>query len=660
MAADNTDLALNTVLGEKYRVERLIASGGMGSVYEATHIVMNRRVAVKLLNRVDESALRRFERECRALSAIDNDAVPKLFGWGVSEQGCPYLVMELIEGESLEEVLAADATLDPEVVRSIAIGVCVGLEAIHGAGLVHRDIKPDNILVEKRGDEVVVKVTDLGIAGATSGEVKVTMTNAIIGSIDYMSPEHYKPASLEQRSDIFSLGCVMYRALSGRPPFAGHSPVEVAMQLHANNKAELPPSVPPYLNSIIQKCLTPDVQQRFESASQLKQALIERQTVQVETPKTVSGSSAKKVIVLTVIAGGIVALLFALAPTLRQSENTDNSLHATDELQRLAHAIPANASPQREVQYIASLPADVKTKVALLRLRMNDSKLSNSKLREIEQHRYLGVFLREHSQFADSKLELEGALKDAHQAPDYKHLSEARAMIELGRTLIALKDYEPAKANFATATKLLTGDEANSVDRANAQSGEGVCLLELGLSEEAISRFTPAEKIYFAFCLWDQQRKTLEGLLEIKRKTGKGESAAVLEHRLQEAALRQNAKKLFALSAREVSGKQLVSPRLDEMARTVVAFEGVENLKEQQLEEVSALAQHVGNLYWHAKQPAQARDFFRKSFRFASQIDTPAKRSSRLQPLCADVSLVDQKLFKELTQLVGQSDDKQK
>jgi hypothetical protein len=223
--------AVRTLAG-RYELVEVIGRGGMGTVYRASDLVLRRPVAVKLLPGPladqDPTSVARFEREARAAAALNNPAVVAVYDTGADET-TRFIVMELISGDSLEAILRDDGPLDPDRAAGIASRVADALAAAHAAGIVHRDIKPANVMVAEDGS---VKVLDFGIARAMDATT-VTQNASVLGTAAYMAPERALGKPADERSDIYSLGCVLYALLAGHPPFRGDSAAAVLNQ-HAN------------------------------------------------------------------------------------------------------------------------------------------------------------------------------------------------------------------------------------------------------------------------------------------------------------------------------------------------------------------------------------------------------------------------------------------
>ena len=281
---------LGTTVGGKYQIERLLGEGGMGAVYSAVHIGTNRRVALKVIlgdgARHSPDVIARFVREAKAAGAIDTQHIVQVLDFGVDEeQGVPYLAMEFLAGEDLDHLMERLGPLSPELAIRIVGQACLGLQKAHDAGVVHRDIKPANLYLARRdGGEIVVKILDFGIAKVKldnlggSEDQKLTRTGSVLGSPLYMSPEQAKGLrTIDHRTDIWSLGAVLYQALSGRTP---HHDSETLGQLILSICTRLPPPiqdfatwVPPELAAVVRGSLTPEVEQRFQSAPALLEAL---------------------------------------------------------------------------------------------------------------------------------------------------------------------------------------------------------------------------------------------------------------------------------------------------------------------------------------------------------------------------------------------------
>ncbi|WP_437973074.1 serine/threonine-protein kinase [Sorangium sp. So ce295] len=274
----------------KYRVIRLLGQGGMGAVYEAEHVEAGERVALKCMHPAllapGRKGTARFRREAKALNAIDTDHMVRVLDTGTdSETEAPYLVMELLEGEDLQQVFDRLGSLEPDAALRIAAHVCLGLQKAHEAGVVHRDIKPANLFLARcREGGLVVKILDFGIAkirpapshgGPTTG---LTHTGGILGSPLYMSPEQARGLSdVDHRTDLWSLGMVLYRALAGKHPYehiAGFGDLIIAICSQPPRSIQaLAPWIPLEAAAFVHGALSLDAGERFSSAAAMLDAI---------------------------------------------------------------------------------------------------------------------------------------------------------------------------------------------------------------------------------------------------------------------------------------------------------------------------------------------------------------------------------------------------
>jgi serine/threonine protein kinase len=254
------------MLGERYRLIRRIASGGMGEVWEAEDTVLHRRVAVKLLSEALASEPRfaeRFRREALAAARLSHPSIASVFDYG-ENGGPPFIVMELVQGETLADRLRREGRLPQTEAVRIAAAVAAALQVAHDAAIVHRDVKPGNVMLTPAGE---VRVLDFGIAAAAGAPL--TATGARMGTATYLSPEQARGEPPTPASDIYSLGVMLYEMLAGRPPFLGESPVAVAAQ-HIDQAppdiAGLAPDVDPHVAMTCQRALAKDPASRPASA----------------------------------------------------------------------------------------------------------------------------------------------------------------------------------------------------------------------------------------------------------------------------------------------------------------------------------------------------------------------------------------------------------
>jgi eukaryotic-like serine/threonine-protein kinase len=263
------------MLGGRYRVENELGRGGMAKVYRGQDTVLGRTVAIKILApqyAEDQGFVQRFRREAQAAARISNQTIVSVFDTG-SDDGVHFIVMEYVEGRTLADYLTGGGRIMPDRAIDIGIDVARALEAAHAQGVIHRDIKPGNIMLDGQGD---VKVTDFGIARVTATAETVAQTAAVLGTASYLSPEQAQGQPVDVRSDIYSLGCVLFEMVTGRPPFPGDSPVTVASK-HVLEQPT-PPSqinhdVSPDLDAVILRALAKNPANRYQSATEMREDL---------------------------------------------------------------------------------------------------------------------------------------------------------------------------------------------------------------------------------------------------------------------------------------------------------------------------------------------------------------------------------------------------
>jgi beta-lactam-binding protein with PASTA domain len=267
------DLAPDTVIDQRYSIVSRLGSGGMADVYCAQDLQLGRRVALKLLYRrfaEDAEFVERFKREASAAAGLQHPNVVGVYDRGEWE-GTYYIAMEYLEGRSLKEIIQQEGPLPPERAIEVAVQILRAARFAHQRGVIHRDIKPHNVIVDEEGR---AKVTDFGIARA--GASDMTETGSIMGTAQYLSPEQAQGHAVSAQSDLYAIGIVLYEMLTGRVPFDGDSPVSIALK----QVAELPippsaynPAVPPELDAIVLRALEKDPAHRFADAEEFSEAL---------------------------------------------------------------------------------------------------------------------------------------------------------------------------------------------------------------------------------------------------------------------------------------------------------------------------------------------------------------------------------------------------
>ena len=266
------------LLGGRYQVGELLGYGGMAEVHRGRDLRLGRDVAIKMLRTDlarDATFQERFRREAQNSAALNHPAIVAVYDTGeeVSSTGekLPFIVMEFVNGRTLKEVLAAEQRIQPRRALEMIADICAALEFSHRHGIIHRDIKPGNVMITQSGQ---VKVMDFGIARAlASGATTMTQTSAVIGTAQYLSPEQARGEAVDARSDVYAAGCVLFELLVGHPPFVGDSPVSVAYQ-HVREDPRAPSDinheVPPDVDAIVLKALAKNPLNRYQSAQEMR------------------------------------------------------------------------------------------------------------------------------------------------------------------------------------------------------------------------------------------------------------------------------------------------------------------------------------------------------------------------------------------------------
>src|SRR5215207_9706926 len=276
---DALDLLVGSSVLGKYHIDRLIGRGGMGAVFQATHASIGKRVALKFLGAQtskDGDAAVRFQREAEAASLAESPHIVQIFDSGRSERGLPFLVMELLTGEDLRARLRREGRLDVEAALRIAMQILKALRQAHAAGIVHRDLKPDNVFLCRRDDEPpFVKIVDFGISKLqrAPGVDVLTHQGAVLGTAFYMSPEQAQSfADIDGRTDLFSLGAMLYEMLTGEPPHSAPTYEAVLIAICTRDAADVrekAPEVPEKLARVIARALQRERNERYSNADDM-------------------------------------------------------------------------------------------------------------------------------------------------------------------------------------------------------------------------------------------------------------------------------------------------------------------------------------------------------------------------------------------------------
>jgi eukaryotic-like serine/threonine-protein kinase len=263
-------LVVGELIADRYELEELVGSGGMSSVYKAHDRLLERSVALKILHEQytrDEDYVERFRREARSVAQLTHPNIVTVIDRG-EQDGRQFIVFEYVDGENLKELLEREGQLTPREAIDLALQVARGLDFAHSQGLVHRDVKPQNVLLDADGR---AKVTDFGIARSLQVD-GMTITGTVMGTSNYIAPEQARGQPVDEQTDVYSLGCVLYELLAGEVPYDGDNFVSVAMR-HVNDPVpsirELRPDVPPRLDEAIQRAMAKHHLDRFDSMAEL-------------------------------------------------------------------------------------------------------------------------------------------------------------------------------------------------------------------------------------------------------------------------------------------------------------------------------------------------------------------------------------------------------
>jgi len=316
---------MKKVLGERYELGAMIGTGGMADVYLAQDVRLNRQVAIKILRSDlarDPSFVSRFNKEALSVAALNHPGIVSVYDSGKEDSpsgAMPYIVMEYVEGKTLREIVNKGERFALNRAVEITEGILIALQYSHKNGIIHRDIKPGNIMITDNGD---VKVMDFGIARALA-DTGATMTSTwnIIGTAQYLSPEQATGTQADARSDLYSVGCLLYELLAGRPPFTGDTPVAIAYQ-HVSAPlipiTEIQESLDPALNAFFSIALAKDANERYQSANAMLKdlkKLVKGEGITTQIPKQMRKEKARNriaalSIALVLLVGGVSYFIF--------------------------------------------------------------------------------------------------------------------------------------------------------------------------------------------------------------------------------------------------------------------------------------------------------------------------------------------------------------
>ena len=266
------------VIGGSYRLVRPVGKGGMGTVWAAMHESTRQPVAIKLLTTgASEEMQTRLVREAGAAGRLENRHVVDILDVGKTDSGEPFLVMELLQGQTLRSVIKRQRRLDPKLAATVARDICIALKAAHDADIVHRDLKPSNVVLHETPDGIVLKVLDFGVSKVLSEEQQlITSTGIAVGSPAYMSPEQARGARVDHRADLWSIGVLLFEMIAGRRPFAAESPAAMLSMILFSDipkVSQFSATLDKGLEAVISRCLQRKVSERYQDASEIIAAL---------------------------------------------------------------------------------------------------------------------------------------------------------------------------------------------------------------------------------------------------------------------------------------------------------------------------------------------------------------------------------------------------
>lgn len=478
-AFSNDETLIGQTVGSHYKILSKVGSGGMSTVFEARHLLLDRSVALKVILPQlvhNEHTAMRFQQEARAAAELDHPNICSVKEFGVDEpSGRAYLVMDLLDGITLQEVIETEGKLPTKRAIEIVSQICRALEFAHAKGVIHRDIKPSNIVLFKdESGKEKAKLVDFGIAKLTredSSGPDLTKTGEVFGTPKYMSPEQCLGKKVDSRSDIYSVGCVLFAMLAGSPPYVGDSSLEVMMK-HLNDPPRQLSSadVEPWLNNIVMKTLSKAPADRYETVSELLKDIANRNAPPL-MPRSKKNTLTTIIATVITLAGCFILGNLLFAPIINQ---------ATE--QRLQESYP-KFQPAKALRVARECINGGSFKKALTYAEMaaTSSKLAS------EYHLQKGRILA-------AKGELDSAIRELNKSIAI-NTQNADAFLCRGDVRRFVNDETDAKADYLTALKLYDRTLNAAPRDEYALANRGLTLTRLDRHKQALTDFNTAVSI---------------------------------------------------------------------------------------------------------------------------------------------------------------------
>lgn len=470
------ELQIGQLVDGKYQIQALLGSGAFGSVYKAYHEELNRPVAIKVLTvrgELSADTRSRFSREARLLSAVSHPNVIGVYSFGLLENAIPYIAMEYLDGKTLANRLTDEEPLPPNVLIEIFMQVCSGLAAAHAAGIIHRDLKPENIFLahsDGSGPGFRVKILDFGLSrqfadGLTTSQ-RLTQTGALLGSVQYMSPEASSGQAVDRRSDIYSLACILYQCVAGHVPYDAETPLGI---LYKQQNEPLPSIdhnrlalAPAGCDLLIAKAMQKDPGNRFQSSEEMMEALNAlkaRDLPLLSMLCDVEGIASKPRSLLPLFAAATA--FFLVAGTL--ASVFYSSSHRSDSIQSDANGLALDAKRNGKIRAGDLLTLNSRLNQAHSDLFNLENQAAVAELRAIEQE----------AAALQSRLRIKSKLVDCLmvRAKCYRDLGELKKSLSLCEQALKECMNAPAKMN-SEATGIRTMMAELSMQRGDHVSAE--------------------------------------------------------------------------------------------------------------------------------------------------------------------------------------------